>query len=230
MVSVLQPTPTPGARLGGALGGGVSQGLQMLVQAKVQQMQQSQELANLARTLQSVRGPGAEEELIGAEEYQGISPEQLAVLSTKHPEAAKIIQKSEEQKKEVFEKKQEKARLNKVFAEMEKTLKGGNLGITPKRLTPQGRRDRQYFDTLAVALENIASTMVGKGVLSKPRFEFLIKNLPGSGKTDARNEGSLKAWALELGLSPGSVEVEGVEEEIPQGAKKSKTLDQILFR
>ena len=69
------------------------------------------------------------------------------------------------------------------------------------KLTEEGRYNQQKFNTLAVDLENIASTMVGKGVLSKPRFEFLLKNLPSANKTQAANQASLDAWEEVLKLN-----------------------------
>ncbi len=229
MVQVISQEGTP-EKLGAGFGEGLSSGLQMLLQAKMEGMQRQRQQQGLAQTLGGLGGPDAQG-APGEEEFQEIPAQQLAMLATEYPEAAKILGKEQERKRTEFAKKKETANLQKVFGEMERTLKGGRLGVLQLgRATAEGRRDRQYFDTLAVGLENIASTMVGKGVLSKPRFEFLLKNLPNSNKTDARNEGSLKAWALELGLNPGIVEVEGVEEQMPKGSKKAKSLDQILFR
>lgn len=66
-------------------------------------------------------------------------------------------------------------------------------------LTPEGRADRAALDAAALNLERLAVEMQGKGVLSKPRFEYMVKRLPSSGKTDAENEAILNEWEKILG-------------------------------
>jgi hypothetical protein len=66
------------------------------------------------------------------------------------------------------------------------------------KLTAKGRESRAYFDELALAIEKRLATMVGKGALNKERFNYLKKNLPSSGDTDASNRGKLRALAKEF--------------------------------
>jgi len=62
--------------------------------------------------------------------------------------------------------------------------------------------------------------MQGKGTLSKPRFEYMVKRLPSSGKSDAENEKILEEWERILGVRKG--ETEEVEEEESKGPSKEK--------
>lgn len=66
------------------------------------------------------------------------------------------------------------------------------------KLTSKGRESRAYFDELALAIEKRLANMVGKGALSKARFDYLKKNLPSSDETDATNRGKLRALAKEF--------------------------------
>lgn len=66
------------------------------------------------------------------------------------------------------------------------------------KLTSKGRESRAYFDELGLAIEKRLANMVGKGALSKVRFDYLKKNLPSSGDTDATNRGRLRALAKEF--------------------------------
>lgn len=130
-----------------------------------------------------------------------ISPEELVIMEQLIPGSSKIYQQSAQAKKEETAKAEDKERLQGSVDEMV-----GNLEYTgPLKLAqygkPEVREQRQYFDSLAMNLEEIAATMVGKGTLSKPRFEFLLKNLPSSRKTQAANRGALKAWSKTLGIN-----------------------------
>lgn len=151
------------------------------------------------------QGPSQGEQLQGIQDQQSgmmeLTPEQETVLALQDPtafNAYKHLKESRAKEKEVVKQKEN---LQGTFDEMTKTLLGGNLGkFTTGHITPEGRRDRQYFDTLNTQLESIGKEMVSKGVLSAPRFAFLMSNLPHSNNTDATNAGSLEAWAKELGM------------------------------
>ena len=85
---------------------------------------------------------------------------------------------------------------------MRDIISRGQTGWNPLGfITPQGRADRAALDTAALNLERLAADMVGKGTLSRQRFEFLKERLPSSGKTDAENEAILNEWENILGMS-----------------------------
>ena len=90
-----------------------------------------------------------------------------------------------------------------------RTGKGNPLNV----LTSEGRADRAALDTAALTLEKLAATMVGKGVLSKPRFEYLLKRLPSAWKTDAENESILNEWERILSDKNKSKDMKSTETE-----------------
>lgn len=158
--------------------------------------------------------------------FQPLSHEQKAFLALKDPSAFKAYEQLEKGYKEEEEKTKRTENLSSTLGEMINTLEKGNLGYTAKRATAQGRRDTQYFDTLGTQLESIGKDMVSKGVLSAPRFAYLLGNLPSSSKTDASNAGALEAWAKELDLKVPGIErlKQFYEEKKPR--KKAKVLDE----
>jgi polyhydroxyalkanoate synthesis regulator phasin len=88
--------------------------------------------------------------------------------------------------------------------DMRGIVKKGNTGWNFfNKLTSTGRSDRAALDTSALNLEKLAADMVGKGTLSKQRFEYLKSRLPSSDKTDAENEAILDEWEKILGTMTG---------------------------
>ena len=239
MVQVIEQMDR-GGRVGQALGEGLSSGLQLLVQKKMDQMNQDRKLRDQQQRfeqLQSLFGgqrpPDSFEEMFEAQGPQGgevagevaFSPGQLIAAEQIYPGSGKILQEYQKQQKALSGEAASQKRLQSSIANMLKVLPSVGPGKIANRLTAEGRKKRQYFDSLAMNLEEQAATMVGKGTLSKPRFDFLLKNLPSSKKTQAANEGALKAWSETLGVEvPGLSDV-GFEEEsesiaeAPQGEK-----------
>lgn len=205
-------TPSPGARLGGALGSGFSKGIEsgltLLAKDRLDQMKHNR--------LQSLLGDLGSR---GQSEDGDYSTQQLIVLDQLAPGSAKLIQESQKVQREK----------RKAKAAEEKSLSGLQTAVNDmtslidftgpvkyaKSFSPEVREKRQMFDSLAIALEKQAAGMVGKGTLSKPRFEFLMKTLPSSKKTQAANRGALKAWSQVLGVDfPGTLEDESISETI----------------
>lgn len=191
-MGVIPEAPSFGSQIARGLGGGLSQGLMQkanFAQQMAIQKQKSQPLVDLLG-----RSSGA-----GSEKFQPFSPQQEAMLALTNPSAFNAYKSLKESHAKEEEKATVKEDLSNVLGQMSETLLGGNLGITAKKyISPQGRRDKQYFDSLGVQLESIAKDMVSKGVLARDRFNYLLKNLPGSDKTDAANAGALEAWSDEL--------------------------------
>jgi len=86
--------------------------------------------------------------------------------------------------------------------------------------TEEGRADRAAMDTAALNLERLAVEMQGKGVLSKPRFEYMVKRLPSSSKSDAANNAILDEWE---GILSGTQ-----EEKKSSKSKKKKLTNDII--
>jgi|SRR5579863_5947874 len=90
-------------------------------------------------------------------------------------------------------------------------------------LTEGGRADRAAMDSAALNLERLAVEMQGKGTLSKPRFDYMVKRLPSSLKSDAENASILDEWGRIL---------ETKEQGSEKSKKKSKlttdVVDQLL--
>lgn len=60
--------------------------------------------------------------------------------------------------------------------------------------TEEGRGDRAAMDSAALNLERLAVEMQGKGTLNKSRFDYMVKRLPSSSKSDAENKKILNEW------------------------------------
>jgi len=192
-----------GRSIGGGFGSAFSSGLEMLAKDRLEQMKQKRLLDVLEGFKQK------RTQLQGSE----LSPEELVTMEKIAPGSAKIYQEAQKREQSKKSEAQDKERVQSAVNEMMQTLEYTG----PLKLLEYGkeevREQRQYFDSLAMNLEEIAATMVGKGVLSKPRFEFLLKNLPSSRKSQAQNKGALKAWSKTLGLEfPGSKNEEETEE------------------
>lgn len=207
-----------GERLSKALGGGASSALSLLINAKMKGMQEQKKAESLATLLGDRSFPQEEIE----KEEVSYSPGQLIAAEQLYPGAGKILQQHEKTQAGKAEKAAEKKRLQSSINNMFKVLPKVGPGKALNRLTEEGRKARQYFDSLAMNLEEIAATMVGKGTLSKPRFQFLLKNLPSSSKTQAANQGALQAWSETLGVEFPGVQIEE-ETEIEGPANKELT-------
>lgn len=228
-----------GEEIGKGLGQSSADVLKTLLQSKLKRAEGREKLKNLMEYF------GGESSQGGLEAQGSYSPAQLIALESQFPGAAKIIQEERKAQKGVEEEVERKTRLQGAINNMLKVLPSVGPGNVGNLLTKEGRTRRQYFNSLAMNLEEIAATMVGKGTLSKPRFEFLLKNLPSASKTQAANEGALRAWSETLGadipyfqqnplieeqqekatFSPGEETVSATQEieEIPR-AKKGEVL------
>lgn len=124
-------------------------------------------------------------------------------------------------------KMEEQSKLTATIGELVNTIPFVGPGKWANYFSEEGREKRQYFDTLSMQLEEIAAGMVGRGTLSQRRFQYLLKNLPSSTKTQAANRGALKAWSQVLGVDfPGASGEDEVNEEVsikesgPDGVKE----------
>ena len=220
MVQILEEEDF-GANIARGLGKGLQNPLQTLLQTKVQRMNEREKLKNLSSILSPSPGESSEEEI-------EIGPGQLIALEQQYPGSGKILQEHMKVKKAEKEKKDDLLKVEKSLANMLKVLPEVGPGKALNRLSSKGRASRQYFDSLGLNLEQIGATMVGKGVLSKPRFEFLLKNLPSSSKTQAANKGAIKAWSEILGIelpqlsSDDFLEEENVKETIELPTSKGE--------
>lgn len=208
MVQILE---SPFAGISGGFGKGLSEGLSA-------GFKQSAEERKQREFLKGFLPPSAGDQLsLSAQKFNFLSPQQKALLALQDPKAFKAYEAMETGLKEEQEKVQKKEDLGNILNSMAETLEGGNLGKTPSRFaTARGRRDAQYFDSLGVQLESIGKELVSKGVLSAPRFAYLLSNLPAAHKTDAANAGALEAWADELKLP----RPEGLEQFYEKKSKK----------
>lgn len=203
-----------GSGLGQALGKGGAGALDILINSRMKRMADREKF----QQLQDLLGGSAAEGLANEDNQPGAA--QLVALEQMFPGAGKIVQEQQKRSEAKSKEKADKERVSQAVRNMYKVLPSVGPGKIGNKLTASGRKQRQYFDSLAMNLEEIAATMVGKGVLSKPRFEFLLKNLPSSKKTQASNEGALKAWSetLNIDITPNMTEeTVKVKEELPGG-------------
>jgi len=222
MVQVLQPREGFGQGvakgLGAGLSAGIGQELEAGRQARLLQAKEEAKTQKHGELLKSFGFKGAGDQLTESSgKFPKLSHEQKAMLALTDPTAFKAYEQLESGIKEEEEKAQKKENLTGILKGMSETLLEGNLGYTPaKYATAQGRRDAQYFDSLGVQLESIGKEMVSKGVLSAPRFAYLLSNLPSANKSDATNAGAIEAWADELNLP----RPEGLESLYKKKSKK----------
>lgn len=204
MVMILPKAQSFSERLGTGLGAGFGQGLAQASQLG-SQVAVEREKAKAKKGFYSDLFGNSSSQGQGST-FQPLNSQQETILALQDPQAFNAYQNLKQSSEKVTEKEKTKQNLESTLGEMTDTLLEGRLGKTLKRFGTKGRRDVQYFDTLGTQLESIGKEMVSKGVLSAPRFAYLLSNLPSSGKTDAANAGALEAWAKELNL-----EVPGIE-------------------
>lgn len=217
-----------GGRLGSALGEGAQGLLQTLIQNKLKAKQQRQQLLDLNQILGGDQLPaekGTEEE-----EFVEYTPGQLLAAEKVQPGASKILMETQKGKKAKFEEERDKKKVEQTLKNMLKTVKYVGPGKIGNVLTGKGRAARQYYDSLGMQLEKIGASMVGKGQMSKPRFEYLLKNLPSSNKTQAANLGAIKAWSETLGVPMEIPEIDSFQEELeveegPKTLSKDKAME-----
>lgn len=207
MVHILPKVQGFGERIGTAVGSGLGGGFQQGM-TKAQEFAEKMKLQKEKESSKSSLYSDIFKPKDGSQktDFNSLSPEQEAMLALEDPKAFTAYSHLKQSREKEQETVTRKGNLEKTLSEMKDTLLEGNLGYTGKRFTPKGRRDVQYFNTLGTQLESIGKDMVSKGVLSAPRFAYLLGNLPSGGKTDAANAGALEAWAKELDLNIPGIE------------------------
>jgi hypothetical protein len=214
--------PSFSSSLGASLGSGLSQGLASASDFGKQMALQNQKSESKQSFLGNLFGSKNEKEASPEEDFT-LSPDQETILALQDPTAFNAYKHLKESRLKEKEELQKKENLATTLDEMTNTLLGGKLGYSPGRfLTKQGRRDAQYFDSLNTQLESIGKDLVSKGVLSAPRFAFLLANLPSSDKSDAANAGAIEAWGKELGI-PVSEDLKKLYKTQSSKPKKTKT-------
>jgi len=201
-------TPSFGENIGRQFSQGLSSGLQLLAQDRINKMKHER--------LKSLLGEMGKEATGTPGEY---SPQELIVMEHLIPGSAKIFQEHQKVQREERKTKEAEAKslegLQSAVNDMTGLIEFTGPLKYAKSFSPEVREKRQMFDSLAIALEKQAAGMVGKGTLSQARFDFLMKTLPSSKKTQAANRGALKAWSHVLGIDfPETLEDESVSETI----------------
>ena len=171
----------------------------------------------LGRTFGNI-GTGAAEGYGQAQENKGISalleqygipPEQAKVISNSGLEAKDIISNNDKFK---AEKSDEAKELTQgVLDEMASMLAQNKQGIGISPLTKigvnrKGVENRNYFNAMRPRIEGQLLPLVNKGALSKPRFDFIMENIPKASDSQRAIRGKLKALSKEMGLNPKSIE------------------------
>lgn len=187
MVQVLPYVPSFGEQLGPVLGqavGNIGQGLQQGSQNKrdeqiIQSFDQTdspinqiQKFARLSKAKQEALSPVFQQMIKTQGAQQGAQQQQV----------------------------QEHEDISKTINSMVDVLSEGKVGLGNifNKVTAKGRENRAYYDELALGVERRLADMVGKGALSKTRFDYLKSKLPNSHDTDATNRGKLRALAQEF--------------------------------
>lgn len=201
-------TPSFGENIGRQFSQGLSSGLQLLAQDRINKMKHERLKSLLGEMGRGTDTPPGE-----------YSPQELIVMEQLIPGSAKIFQEHQKVQREERKTQEAEAKslegLQSAVNDMTSLIESTGPLKQLSRLSPDVREKRQTFDTLAIALEKKAAEMVGKGALSQARFDFLMKTLPSSSKTQAANRGALKAWSKVLGVDfPETLEDESVSETI----------------
>jgi hypothetical protein len=211
VVQVLPAVPSFGEKLAtvlGQAGADISQGF-----AERHQNQRDQEIINSfdmnASPIDQIK------------KFSQLSSQKQAALTPLLQQYLKT--QSTQQTAQMAEQKENEQVGENINSLMDK-LEEGNVGKFNQwnKLFAKGREDRAYFDEIALGIEKRLATMVGKGALSKPRFEYLLSQLPKSSDTDATNRGKLKALAEEFKVIRKSKP--SVENESKQRRDLSKIL------
>lgn len=221
-----QPRPSFKSSLGANLGTGISQGIQGSLdfarKMKLQEQKNESKNSFLSKLFAGSNVSGMDAPDMSKKEHFSLSPEQETALALSDPSAFGAYKHLKESRVKEQEEFKQKENLKMTLDEMTDTLLKGKLGYTTDRfLTKEGRRDAQYFDSLGLQLESLGKEMVSKGVLSAPRFAYLISNLPSSKNDDATNAGSLEAWSKELGM-PISEDIKKLYKSRKKGEKTGK--------
>lgn len=214
MVQFFDMPQSRGSMLGSQVGQGIAGGFGNSLNAILNSQMQAKAQQQKVQALSSLLGGGQNQSQQGAQQQteepdnEGYSAGQLIAAEQLFPGAGKILQEEQKQRRAKAEEVKANKRSESTISNMLKVLPSVGPGKIGNVLTEKGRRERQYFDSLSINLEQRGAEMVGKGTLSKARFDFLLHNLPSSSKTQAANIGALKAWSETLG-----VEVPGLSEQ-----------------
>lgn len=210
MASFINLGPSRSQLLGEQLGQGLNQGISGALSQHFQQKQNQKSLSGLAPLFEQL---GVAPDGIGQLVESGLSPQE-AIATAGILQKQQAAQQKARGKTTLTPEKQEG--LKSVYSRMQELLNQGRLGISKSPihlkanpyLNPQSVEDRAEFDTLNANFEAILKDMVNTGVLSKPRFEYLLSILPKSSDRDRKIKGKLKALAQipELQFLSGSSE------------------------
>jgi len=91
-------------------------------------------------------------------------------------------------------KNDEKENLEYAFNRIEELMETGHTGVSYGRFTPQGREDRAELDTLSeMFIGALIPILNPRGVISKPRFDYIKSLAPRSTDYNSEIRGKLKA-------------------------------------
>ena len=183
-MQILPPDPT----IGGQITEGVNTGLQTLIK-RFSEIQQGKKLA----------------------EVLGLEGEQAKAFSKINPNMQQLFTKDilQEKKEEATATRKSqispemKQRMSRALENQLNLLKTGDIGLGKyhKILTEKGRENRAEFNTYRASVESVLLPLLNKGVLSKPRFDFILSNIPNANDTIGKIKGKIKALNNEFGLN-----------------------------
>jgi len=225
MVQVIPQGPSLAELLGGGIGAGVQTGLQgkmeLMQKLKLEEQKQKQ-TQDLIGSLfggqeqieQPAEGQAPDVAGAGAQDTQleriATNPQAMMQMAAQNPQMAAQIQnmygnliaRRKEERKAGLITPETKERMADTFQRQEELMKEGNigLGISALKLTPKHREARAEFNTLSSSIEAALLPMLNKGVLSKPRFDYIMSLLPKATNTLATNRGKIKALRREFGM------------------------------
>ena len=209
-----------GELLGQGLGSGLSGGLQMLMEAKMKGMQNQSLIQGLTKNdSNGVSGKAT------SGEPKKYSTEELLIAEKTLPGAAKILKDKEDRDVKAWEKTEGINHMRDTLGSMYKLIdKTGPVAW----LDPNNQEARQEFESLRMTLIDKGTQMEGKGVISKPKFESLLKTMPSKNKTQAQNRGAIKAWNKVLKLNMPEFEELKLNVVSPGTKITTEIVDEIL--
>jgi hypothetical protein len=214
MVQVLPTFPTFGEKLIDTLtqaGGRIGEGLLSRQRGQLDQQILNQLASNPeVSPLQQIQAFGK----MSPQAQQTLSPLFTHLIDLQKNQSAR-------KEEEALKAQQEHEDVAETINSLADELMEGKVGKFNQynKLTSKGRESRAYFDELGLAIEKRLANMVGKGALSKVRFDYLKKNLPSSGDTDATNRGRLRALAKEFKVD---IENPAFQRSLKQSEKESE--------
>ncbi len=227
--SFMDPTPSPGERIGSAVGQGLTSGLQLLAQDRLEKMKQQR----LESLLQEVSGsPSPSPLMSSAAPSTDISDETILALGSQNPNLARLLQSQKEARTKVTEgkAKREFERAKPILSRaderaegitqkesslslMEDAVREGDLGFfSPDNVAEitgiEGLRTPKGAQFISAGKEYFLGSLKRAGSRPNQWIEQQIqKMLPRIGRSEEANRTVIEALKSELAIEKEQLDI-----------------------